>query len=110
MGFRWRHGRQGRPRRLRRAFRSTSRPRLLCDWHPGVDGVVTAVSGSTLLAARLRELGVVPGHLIRVFRSGSPLIVQVGGSRFGMHRQDAAAVLVSPIAAATDGAAPVSRS
>ena len=109
MGFRWRHGRQGRPRRLRRAFRSISRPCLLCDWRPGVDGVITAVTGSTLLAARLRELGVVPGHMIRVFRSGSPLIVQIGGSRFGMRRQDAAAVRVSPIAASPSEAAQSGR-
>jgi Fe2+ transport system protein FeoA len=99
MGFRFRHGRQSRPRRMRRALRSISRPRLLCDWHPGEDGIITAVAGSSLLAARLRELGVIPGHLIRVLRSGPPLIVQVGGGRFGMRRQDAAAVRVSPLTA-----------
>jgi len=57
-------------------------------------GVVIDVTGSSRLAARLRELGVIPGEPIRVLRKGAPLIVQVGGSRFGMRPQDAAAVHV----------------
>ena len=96
MGFRWRHGRRARPRLLRPGRIRAPRPTTLDRWQPGLLGVVTGVMGSSRLAARLRELGVTPGEPIRVLRGGTPLIVEVGGSRFGMRPQDAAAVSVSP--------------
>ena len=60
--------------------------------------MITEVAGSTRLAARLRELGVIPGQRIRVLRAGCPLIVQVGEGRFGMRRRDAATIRVSAAA------------
>ena len=108
MGFRWRHGRRSRPRLLRQARSRSPHPTTLNDWQPGLPGVVTEVAGSSRLAARLRELGVIPGRPIRVLRSGTPLIVEVDGSRFGMRPQDAAAVRVRPRAGAADfPAAPI---
>ena len=103
MGFRWRHGRRARPRLLRPVRVRKPRPSTLNEWLPGVPGVVTSVTGSTRLAARLRELGVIPGEPIQVLRPGNPIIVQVGGSRLGMRPQDAAAVHVSPLLAAAGG-------
>ncbi len=63
---------------------------------PGEEGVITQVLGSPLLVSRLRELGVIPGSLIRLLRSGCPLVIQVGEGRFCLRRQDAVAIQVSP--------------
>ena len=86
MGFHWRH-------RRHRPHAEVSSP-FLSEWQPGIEGVIVEVTGSTRLAARLRELGIIPGERIRVLRASCPLIVQVGQSRFGMRRRDAATIRV----------------
>ncbi len=69
----------------------------LSTWGLGEEGVVTAVPGSSRLASRLREMGVVPGVRIRVLRTGRALVVQVGEGRLCLRRKDAAAIRVSPL-------------
>jgi Fe2+ transport system protein FeoA len=53
---------------------------------------VLEVTPASPLSARLRELGVTPGCPVRVLRSGSPLVIQVGGGRFCLRREDAACI------------------
>ncbi|MBM3279674.1 MAG: ferrous iron transport protein A [Candidatus Handelsmanbacteria bacterium] len=75
----------------------------LSQWPVGVDGVISAVPGTSRLFCRLREMGVVPGMRIRVLRTGASLVVQVEESRLCLRRRDAAPILVSSHPA---GAAP----
>lgn len=63
-------------------------------WQVGETAVVLEVPGSSPLAARLRELGVVPGALIRVLRATCPLVIQVGGGRFCLRKRDASCIRV----------------
>lgn len=56
------------------------------------EAVVAEVSAPARLAARLRELGFLPGEHLRVLRSGTALIVQIGQTRLALRRKDAAAV------------------
>jgi Fe2+ transport system protein FeoA len=65
-----------------------------------VEGVVAAVPGTSRLFCRLREMGVVPGVRIRVLRTGTSLVVQVGEGRLCLRRKDAAPILVAPEPAA----------
>lgn len=69
----------------------------LSAWQPGEEGVVIAVPGSSRLAFRLREMGLVPGARIRVLRTGNALVVQVGEGRLCLRKQDAAAIRVAPL-------------
>ena len=67
----------------------------LASWLPGDEGVVTAVPGTSRLLSRLRELGLVPGVRIRVLRTGTSLVIQVGESRFCLRRTDTVPIRVS---------------
>lgn len=67
----------------------------LSAWQPGQEGVITEVPGSSRLASRLREMGVVPGVRVRVLRTGRALVVQVGEGRLCLRRKDAIAIRVS---------------
>ena len=66
----------------------------LSNWRCGAEAVVTAVTGASRFACRLREIGVVPGVRVRVLRTGSNLVIQVGEGRFCMRRRDAFAIQV----------------
>ena len=61
------------------------------------EAVVAEVSAPARLAARLRELGFLPGEHLRVLRSGTALIVQIGQTRLALRRKDAAAVRLVPL-------------
>lgn len=54
------------------------------------------------IAERLRTLGFVAGEPIRVVARGltkaSPLVVQIGYTRFALRRAEAARVIVQPVA------------
>ena len=63
----------------------------------GEKGVIETVSGSSVLATRLRELGVVPGALVRMLRSNCPLVFQVGEDRLSIRRPDADNIVVRPL-------------
>ena len=60
------------------------------------EAVVAEVSAPARLAARLRELGFLPGEHLRVLRSGTALIVQIGQTRLALRRKDAAAIRLVP--------------
>ena len=62
--------------------------------------MVTAVNGASRFASRLREIGVVPGVRIRVLRTGSTLVIQVGEGRFCMRQRDALSIQVCSAGAA----------
>jgi Fe2+ transport system protein FeoA len=64
----------------------------LTTWMAGDEGVIETIVGSHRLALRLREVGAVPGALVRVLRSGCPLIIQVGTSRFCLRNIDAGCI------------------
>jgi len=57
-----------------------------------VEAVIAEIAGPAHLAARLRELGFLPGEHLCVLRSGAALIVQIGQTRLALRRQDAAAI------------------
>lgn len=54
-----------------------------------------------VIARRLRELGFVPGELVRVLAEGplggDPVLVQVGFTRFALRRAEAERVRVEPL-------------
>ena len=67
----------------------------LSSWQSGDEGVVTAVPGTSRLLSRLRELGLVPGVKIRVLRTGTSLVIQVGEGRLCLRRVDTVPILVA---------------
>lgn len=87
MGFRWRHRRGSADGPVGPATR-------LSEWPAGAEGVITGVDGSSVLAARLLELGVTPGQPVRLLRAGCPMVLQVGQGRLCLRRRDADAVCV----------------
>lgn len=66
----------------------------LSSWERGREAVITAVAGTTRLAARLREIGVVPGVKLKLLRTGTRIVFQVGESRYCLRRSDAEAIQV----------------
>ena len=56
------------------------------------DATITAIEATPRLASRLRELGFLPGEILRVLRTGPALIVQIGQTRLALRRRDAATV------------------
>ena len=62
---------------------------------------VTDHRSGDVIARRLRELGFVPGELVRVVAQGplggDPLLVQVGFTRFALRRAEAERVQVEPL-------------
>lgn len=64
----------------------------LSAWLSGQEGTIEAIEGSYRLSLRLREVGAVPGAPIRVLKTGCPLIIQVGTSRFCLRRTDAGCI------------------
>ncbi|HEX7342570.1 MAG TPA: FeoA family protein [Rhodanobacteraceae bacterium] len=56
------------------------------------------------IARRLRDLGFVPGEVVRVVAraplGGDPMLIQIGSTRFALRRQEAARVSVQVEAAA----------
>lgn len=66
----------------------------LTECEAGEEGRVTALDTDDGLASRLRELGLVPGAMVRVARTGSPMIVEVGNSRLCLRGAEASRVTV----------------
>jgi ferrous iron transport protein A len=54
-----------------------------------------------VIARRLRDLGFVPGEVIRVVArapwGGDPMLIQIGSTRFALRRNEAARVSVSEL-------------
>jgi Fe2+ transport system protein FeoA len=61
-------------------------------WGRGDEGTIEGVLGANQLAARLREIGAMPGVPVRVLRVGSTVVIQVGSSRFCLRKTDAACI------------------
>ena len=64
----------------------------------GRDARVTAVNGSSRIARRLMEMGVVPGVSVRVVKAapfGDPIEVRVRGYRLAMRKSEADEIEVS---------------
>ena len=68
----------------------------LSEWNERIEGIVVEVLGCSRLAARLREIGVMPGARVRVLRVGCPTVIQVEEGRFCIRRRDAASIQVRP--------------
>lgn len=92
---------------------STTATRSLAELGRGAQAVVSNVRyqhGSDAVAARLEDLGFVPGESLRVIAlgplGGDPMVVQVGFTRFALRRSEAARIIVatSGNAVATDTA------
>jgi Fe2+ transport system protein FeoA len=73
-----------------------SRAGSLSNLSRGQEATILEVRGSSLFAARLRELGFTPGIHIRVVRSGWTVVVQIGEGRLCLRKRDAASVLIQP--------------
>lgn len=71
----------------------------------GQDAAVDAVEDAAPvdpIAVRLRDLGFVAGERVRIVARGpigaDPLLIQIGFTRFALRRNEAARVLVQPLA------------
>ena len=84
----------------------------LSDCGLDVEAEVVEAPCNTAVETRLREIGLVPGVRVRVIRSGSRMVLQVGEGRVAVRRKDASAIRVrtldrtissdpSPLSAAT---------
>ena len=69
----------------------------LSDWCLDLEAEVVDAPCNTPLETRLREIGLVPGVRVRLIRTGSRIVVQIGEGRVAMRREDAAAISVRPV-------------
>jgi ferrous iron transport protein A len=67
---------------------------------PGETADVAEVSGDPGWVKRMAELGLSIGSRLRVVRSGSPCLLQVGNTRLSLRGDWAMQILVRPITAA----------
>lgn len=74
---------------------STPKEGFLSDWSRDRDAVVVDVPWADRLSCRLRELGLLPGVRLRVLRTGSRLVIQLGDARLALRRSDATAIRVA---------------
>jgi len=61
---------------------------------PGDWADVADVSGEPVWVGRMAELGIRPGSRLRVLRSGSPCLLEIGGSRLSLRGDWAMQILV----------------
>ncbi|MEE2657725.1 MAG: ferrous iron transport protein A [Candidatus Latescibacterota bacterium] len=66
----------------------------LSDLQRDRDALVVDLPWTDRLSLRLRELGLLPGTRVRVLRTGSRLVIQIGEARLALRRADAAAIRV----------------
>ena len=59
-----------------------------------VEAEVVEAPCNTSVEIGLREIGLVPGVRVRVIRSGSRIVLQVGEGRVAMRREDASTIRV----------------
>ena len=81
----------------------------LSTWQDKNEGIVAGVTGSSLLTARLREMGVVPGVRVRILRHACPMILQVENDRLCLRRQDATAIHIEHTPSQDTTSPPTSR-
>lgn len=63
----------------------------------GQKAQIVSLSGPEDVVHRLEEMGLRPGTVIRVFRSGNPCIVCLGGCKLGVRADDHVQILVNPL-------------
>lgn len=81
----------------------------------GDEADVLAIEAESGVAARLRELGIVPGARLRVRQAGSPMILEIDASRFCLRADELDGVLVqiarttanNPVATSKEAREPV---
>ena len=77
--------------------RSPGEGRSLADLAKGAAGTVADVAGDDALAARLMEMGLVPGETVAFVGAaplGDPLEFSLRGGRLSLRRTEAARVLI----------------
>ena len=74
----------------------------LTNCREGHSGLISKVEGHHSVTARLNELGFVPGEWIRVIRTGNPVIVQVGDSRFCLRLEQIHGISIIPAPSETE--------
>ncbi len=75
----------------------SSSPWTLCDLKPGECGRIVSVQGTDSLAARLLEMGLLPGEEIEHIGTapmGDPIEFSVYGYRISLRRDEAARVQI----------------
>lgn len=80
-------------------------PLTICNSGETVE--VVAVESDSILSDRLRAMGMTPGTRMIIHRAGSPMIVQIGETRFCLRGDEAFSIFVQPIyeGAPADGGA-----
>ncbi len=81
----------------------------LTQFKDGTELTVCEVLGDGPIPNRLREIGMIPGARLRIVRQGSPMIVEIGHSRFCLRGNEAALVKVNTFDNRTDSAVPVAQ-
>jgi Fe2+ transport system protein FeoA len=81
------------------AGRSTTGVLLLDDATRNSKVRVLRISGGTRLIHRLAALGIVPGAILTVLKSGAPTIVSLGGARIAVGHSASTAVRVEVVQA-----------
>ena len=79
----------------RRTAESNLSEGALSEWRRGRDAIVVDVPWADRLSCRLREMGLIPGIRLRVLRTGTRLVIQIGEARLALRRADAAAIRVT---------------
>ena len=79
----------------RRTAESNLSEGALSEWRRGRDAIVVDVPWADRLSCRLRETGLLPGVRLRVMRTGTRLVIQIGEARLALRRADAAAIRVT---------------
>ena len=79
----------------RRTAESSLSEGALSEWRRGRDAIVVDVPWADRLSCRLREMGLLPGVRLRVLRTGTRLVIQIGEARLALRRADAAAIRVT---------------
>jgi ferrous iron transport protein A len=75
----------------------------LADLSPGTSAIVSTISGAGRIAARLMEMGFVPGAMVQVLRRapfGGPVQYRVHGTSISMRPTEAACVSVQSASSA----------
>jgi Fe2+ transport system protein FeoA len=65
---------------------------------PGEWADVAEVTGEPSWVGRLAELGVRAGSRLRMLQAGIPCLLQIGGCRLSLRGEQAAQILVRPLA------------
>lgn len=72
--------------------------RKMSEMNPGEEGVVKKMSASDNGATRMQEMGILPGTMIRMVRSGplgDPLEIELRGYFLSLRRSEASKVTVA---------------